>query len=161
MAEESKSGGGGPLAPEVLAAIAAGKSGTVVAEVNGHRYRYGFHPLATLDWYYVAAGEEERLLASNEKADTSDPRKPTQLPTARPSPKLVAASPVAASAAAPAEAIDAGAGTDTDAGDSPDGGALSRKLGPMPKSSAAAGAEAPMPPNPFDKWKAYDRKKKP
>ncbi|MFS8065680.1 MAG: protein kinase domain-containing protein, partial [Byssovorax sp.] len=159
MAEDDKDGGGVPLAPEVLAAIAAGKSGTLVAEVNGRRYRYGFHPLATLDWYYVATGEEERLLASNEKTDTSDPRKVTQPRPTGPSPKPVASSPPASSAAAPAEASDAGAGVD--AGEAPDGGTLPRKLGPMPKSSAAAGGEAPLPPNPFDKWKVYDRKKKP
>lgn len=159
MAEDNKDGGGVPLAPEVLAAIAAGKSGTLVAEVNGRRYRYGFHPLAMLDAYYVAAGEEERLLASNEKADTSDPRKATQPPSKGPSPKPNASSPPAASAAAPAEASDAGA--DVDAGEAPDGGPLPRKLSPLPKSSAATGGEAPMPPNPFDKWKVYDRKKKP
>ena len=165
MAEDNKVGGGVPLAPEVLTAIAAGKSGTLVAEVNGRRYRYGFHPLATLDWYYVAASEEERLLASNKKADTSDPRKATQPQSKGPSPKPVASSPPAASAAAPAEASDAGAGSGSgsgsDAGEAPDGGTLPRKLGPTPKSSAAAGGEASMPANPFDKWKAYDRKKKP
>ena len=159
MAEDTKGGGGVPLAPEVLAAIASGKSGTLVAEVNGRRYRYGFHPLATLDWYYVAAGEEERLLASNEKAETSDPRKPTQPRPKGPSPKPVASSPPAPSAAAPAEASDAGAGVD--AGEAPDGDTLPRKLGPLPKSSATASGETPMPPNPFDKWKVYDRKKKP
>ena len=159
MAEDNKAGGRVPLAPEVLAAIAVGKSGTLVADVNGRRYRYGFHPLARLDWYYIAAGEEERLLASNEKTDTSDPRKAVAPPPTGPSPKPVASSPPAASAAAPAEASDAGAGVD--AGVAPDGGALPRKLGPMPKSSAAASGEAPLPPNPFDKWKVYDRKKKP
>ncbi len=155
MAADNKGGGGAPLAPEVLAAIAAGKSGTLVAEVNGRRYRYGFHPLAVLDWYYVAAGEEERLLASNEKTDTSDPRKATEPRPTGPSPKPVASSPPAASAAAPAEASDAGAG------EAPDGGTLPRKLGPMPRSSAAASGQASMPPNPFDKWKVYDKKKKP
>jgi len=159
MAEDNKDGGGVPLAPEVLAAIAAGKSGTLVANVNGRRYRYGFHPLATLDWYYVAAGEEEGLLASNEKTDTSDPRKAVATPPKGPSPKPIASSLPAASAAAPAEASDAGAGVD--AGEASDGGTLPRKLGPMPRSSAAAGGEAPLPPNPFDKWKVYDRKKKP
>jgi hypothetical protein len=154
MAEDNKDGGRVPLAPEVLAAIAAGKSGTLVAEVNGRRYRYGFHPLATLDGHYVAAGEEERLRASNETTDTSDPRKATEPRPTGPSPKPVASSSPAASAAAPAEASDAGAG------EAPDGGPLPRKLGPMPKSSAAGGA-APLPPNPFDKWKVYDRKKKP
>ena len=39
-----------PLAPEVAAAIAAGKSGSLVATVDGHRYRYAFHPLSSLDW---------------------------------------------------------------------------------------------------------------
>ena len=60
VAEDNKAGRQVPLAPEVAAAIAAGKSGSLVAEVNGRRYRYAYHPLSSLDWYYVAAARGGR-----------------------------------------------------------------------------------------------------
>jgi hypothetical protein len=45
----------------------------------------------------------------------------------------------------------------TDAGPAP-----ARVPGPMPKPLASVrGALSDAPPNPFDKWKAYERKKKP
>jgi serine/threonine-protein kinase len=159
MAEDSK-GGRVPLAPEVLAAIAAGQSGTLVAEVNGRRYRYGFHPLASLDWYYVAAGEEDRMMASHDRTGTSDPRRRVEAPAKGPKPAASSPAPPAATAASPAEAGDAGA---VEVRELLDAGALplrNPRLGPPPKTAAEPSGEAAMPPNPFEKWKVYDRKKK-
>ncbi|APR88081.1 Serine/threonine protein kinase PrkC, regulator of stationary phase [Minicystis rosea] len=160
LAEDNKAEGRVPLAPEVGEAMAAGKTGTLVAEVNGRRYRYAFQPLAVLDGYYVAAAEEGRMTGSKAKLETSDPRKAVEAPA----PKPLASSPArpAATPNAPAPVHDAGAEIDAgeiDAGEAADAGPA-RKLGPMPKSSTDPG-EAPLPPNPFEKWKAYDRKKKP
>ncbi|MFO0760944.1 MAG: hypothetical protein U0359_30990 [Byssovorax sp.] len=60
-------------------------------------------------------------------------------------------------------AVDAGdAGEAVDAGEAADAGAarLTGKL-PRPSPSGVPSADAPLPPNPFDKWKVYDRRKKP
>jgi hypothetical protein len=162
MAEDNAPGGGVPLAPEVAAAIAAGKSGSLVAEVNGRRYRYAFHPLSSLDWYYVAAAEEGRVEKSKQKLATSDLRKVIAAPAPAPSPKSAPAptSPVAARAA-PLAGADAGQEAPSDAGAAAldDAGLPRTRLpGPLPKASATPGDA---PPNPFDKWKAYERKKKP
>lgn len=173
MAEDNEDAGGVPLAPEVAAAIREGKSGTLVAEVNGRRYQYAFHPLSSLDWYYVSASEVGRMMDSKGKLDTSDPRKAIRstpgatpkAPTKAPSPKPL---PTTAPTADPVETADAGAVGDA-GGDA--GGALApgspgypgtgpRKLGPLPKPSAEPGSDAPMPANPFEKWKVYDRRKK-
>ncbi len=164
MAEDSDAGGRVPLAPEVAAAIAAGKSGTLVAEMNGHRYRYTYHPLSSLDWYYVTAAEEGRMLKSKEKIVTSDPRRPSAADAKAPSPKSVAASPprdpvpVPASAAPLADA-DAGNEALVDAGAAADGGPA-RVPGPMPKAHDSAAPSGEAPANPFEKWKVYERKKK-
>jgi serine/threonine-protein kinase len=172
MAEDNKGGAAVPLAPEVAAAIAEGKSGSLVAVVNGRRYRYTYHPLSSLDWYYVAAGEVERMEESKEKIVTSDPRKVGRAPAPPPPPKSVAASPApapsAAPAAPPAEA-DAGQeapgdGGAADAPTAPDAGLATRRSGvpgPLPRAATAPSGEAAPPPNPFDKWKVYERKKKP
>jgi serine/threonine-protein kinase len=163
VADDSKAGGQVPLAPEVVAAIAAGKSGTLVATVNGRRYRYAYHPLSSVDWYYVASGEEGRLIESTEKIVTSDPRKALAAPSPSPSPRPVAVSPPpSVVVAVPVAAADAGHEAPPDAGAAdvaalPDAG---RKLGPLPKGSASGG-EPLAPPNPFEKWKVYERKKKP
>ena len=165
MAEDSKDGARVPLAREVIEAIAAGKSGTLVAEVNGQRYRYGFHPLSSLDWYYVSAGKEEPVPESKEKLDTSAPPS-GQAPVKASAPKPVAAPPPAKEVEA-GDGVDAGATVDAgevaDAGEANDAGTakLTGKLGPRPPPSGAPSAEAPLPPNPFDKWKVYDRRKKP
>ncbi len=159
MAEDSK-GGRVPLAPEVAAAIAAGKSGSLVATVNGRRYRFAFHPLSSLDWYYVAAAEEERVEGSDEKIATTDPRKAIRAPSPSPSPRAAAAPPPPRAAPASASGTPV---AEADAGQDavpPDAGPR-RVPGPMPKSSAARPDEAPLPPNPFEKWKAYEGKKKP
>ncbi|MFT3764254.1 MAG: serine/threonine protein kinase [Minicystis sp.] len=158
MAEDNKGGGGVPLAPEVAAAIAAGQAGTMVAEVNGRRYQYTYQPLTSLDWYYVSAGEVGKMMGSKQKPVTSDPRKAIEARTPPAPPKPVASSATPVSSAAPAAA------SAEAAVDAPDAGAPARlpgKLGPLPKSSADPGGDAPLPPNPFDKWKAYERKKKP
>ena len=75
MAEDNTAEGRAPLAPEVVAAIAAGKSGSLAADVNGRRYQYSYYPLTSLDWYYVASSEVGHMLASKEPIVTSDPRK--------------------------------------------------------------------------------------
>ena len=158
MAEDSEPGGSVPLAPEVAAAIAAGKSGSLVAEVNGRRYRYAYHPLSSLDWYYVSAAEEGRMEKTKQKLATSDPRKAVAVPAAAPSPKAAATSPPPVAVPSTPEAPD-GAGADADGGPAVDAGPLrTAPLGPMPKASAAPGDG---PPNPFNKWKVYERKKKP
>jgi hypothetical protein len=161
MAEDGKGEGRVPLAPEVAAAIAQGKTGTMVAEVDGRRYQYTFQPLTSLDWYYVSAGELGKVIDSKEKLVTSDPRKAIESRTRAiaPKPPASAAAPRAAPVAATAEPVDAGAAVD--AGEAPDAGATLRKPGPMPKTSADPSGDAPLPPNPFDKWKVYERKKKP
>ncbi len=164
VAEDSKAGGQVPLAPEVAAAIAAGKSGSLVANVNGRPYRYAYHPLSSVDWYYVAVGEERRMLDSKEKIVTSDPRKVIAAPARPPPPKSAVASPPVTGPAAPLRrggrrgpATPEGRRTARPAG--LDAG---RKLGgPLSKPSTAPSADAPLPPNPFDKWKVYERKKKP
>src|SRR5262249_22339689 len=135
-------------------------SGTITAAVNGRRYQYAFYPLSSLDWYYVAAVEVAPLLASKEKPATTDPRKAVAAQPKAPPPQPATAS---VSPPRPAPLADVGAGTEArdDAG-APDGGALrSGKLVPWPSASAAPSGEAPMPPNPFEKWKAYERRKKP
>ena len=157
MAEGDTAAGRVPLAPEVAAAIAAGRSGTLVAEVGGRRYQYAFHPLASMDWYYVAASEVGQMMASKTKLDTSDPRKAAAPST--PPPRRAAPPPPAAPAASATAPADVGA--DVDAGEAPDAGAPGRKLGPLPKAPTDPSADPPIPPNPFDKWKVYERKKKP
>ncbi|MFO0760943.1 MAG: serine/threonine protein kinase [Byssovorax sp.] len=92
MAEDGKHGAKVPLAPEVARAIADGKSGTLVAEVNGHRYRYGFYPLSSLDWYYVSAGEEDPAPERKEPVGTSEPPR-RDAPAKGTSPKPVAPPP--------------------------------------------------------------------
>lgn len=162
VAEDNRSGGRVPLAPEVTAAIAAGKSGSLVAEVDGRRYRYAYHPLSSLDWYYVASGEEGRLEKSQQKLVTSDPRKVTAVPAPAPSPKSLAALPSPRTApATPLAEADAGheAPAAVDAGPAPEASAPRIRVpGPMPKPPAAP---SDAPPNPFEKWKVYERKKKP
>jgi hypothetical protein len=164
MAQDDKGENSIPLAPEVKAAIADGKSGSLVATVNGRRYRYTYHPLSSVDWYYVSAADEGRMLDSKQKVVTSDPRKPaapsalSTKPATTPSPSRP---PVAAPAAARVDApsIDAGS---TETPSSVDAGAFPRGRvgGPLPKAGTTATGEAPLPPNPFDKWKVYERKKK-
>jgi serine/threonine-protein kinase len=167
MAEDSKHGAKVPLAREVAAAIAAGKSGTLVADVDGHRYRYGFYPLSSLDWYYVSAVEEGPVPAGKEQVGTSEPPK-IEAPAKGTSPRPVAPPPPATTpvvdageGVGPDAAIDAGEGVD--AGEPIDAGTprLTGKLPPRPTPSGAPSADAPLPPNPFDKWKVYDRRKKP
>jgi serine/threonine-protein kinase len=153
MADGGKGTGDVPLAPEVAAAIAEGKSGTIVAEVNGRRYQYAFQPLTTVDWYYVSVGEVGKMMASKGKLVTSDPRKAVDAPVKAPRPQPSAPPPVVAPATPPE---DAGAPV----GEAADAGAAVRKLGPSPKPSADPSGEAPLPPNPFDKWKVYERKPK-
>ncbi len=164
MAEDNKAGGRVPLAPEVTAAIAEGKSGSLVATVNGRRYQYAYHPLSSVDWYYVAAGEVGRMMDSKEKIVTSDPRKSIAAPSPAPSSRSIAGSPPPGAApAAPLAEADAGQEPTGDGGASDAGlpRARSGVPGPMPKASAAASGEPPVPPNPFEKWKVYERKKKP
>jgi serine/threonine-protein kinase len=162
---EDKKGESVPLAPEVAAAIAAGKSGTMVAKVNGRRYQYAYHPLSSLDWYYVAAAEVGQVVDSKKELITSDPRKAIDTPATTPAPKATgtatpAPKPIPAASADPGDAgAAADAGDALDAG-APDASAAKVKLGPLPKPTGEPG-EAPLPPNPFDKWKVYERKKKP
>lgn len=160
MAEDNRGGGRVPLAPEVAEAIAAGQSGSLVAKVNGRPYRYTYHPLSSLDWYYVAAGEEERVEKSKEKLVTSDPRKASPAPAPAPSPRPVAASPLPVPTAASAASA-ASAAPLAEAELPPDAGLSPRRSGPLSRASTAPSGEPPAPPNPFDKWKVYERKKKP
>ncbi len=162
VAEDNKAGGRVPIAPEVAAAIAAGKSGSLVAEVNGRRYRYTYHPLTSVDWYYISAAEEERVEDTKEKVVTSEPRKLIAAPAPTPSQKAAVASPPpAATHAAPVAEADAGqeATGDADAGIAPDAG-IARKPGPMPKPAGASSGEPVMPALPFEKWKVYEKGKK-
>jgi serine/threonine-protein kinase len=166
MAQDDKGESTIPLAPEVKAAIADGKSGSLVATVNGRRYRYTYHPLSSVDWYYVSAADEGRMLDSKQKVVTSDPRKPAAAPSVAPSPRAAAtsqtrASPAAAQVTAGRDTPSLDAGS-TETPSSVDAGAppKPRVGGPLPKAATTASGEAPLPPNPFDKWKVYERKKK-
>jgi hypothetical protein len=173
MAEDNTAEGRAPLAPEVVAAIAAGKSGSLAADVNGRHYQYSYYPLASLDWYYVAASEVGHMLASKEPMVTSDPSNVVHPSSPAPSPKLVVGSaparatssalPVEVDAGAPADAGSNGGDPHTPgpAGDARDAGVPLQGrlgLGPLPKPSLVPRRE---PPNPFEKWKVYERKKTP
>jgi serine/threonine-protein kinase len=169
VAEDNKPGSQLPLPAEVAAAIAAGKSGSLVTVVNGRRYQYAFHPLSSVDWYYVAASELGHLVDSKEKIVNSDPRKAIAAPSPAPSSKPIAAPPQTAVApAVPRAEVDAGQEAPADAGanGAADAGSPNPSLPPSrsgtwsTKPSAAPSDEPPAPPNPFEKWKFYERKKK-
>jgi hypothetical protein len=168
VAADDKPGSQLPLPPEVASAIAAGKSGSLVATVNGRRYQYAFHPLSSVDWYYVAASDLGHLVDGKEKIVNSDPRRLVAATPPSPvaSPKPAAPPPPAVPA--PAVVVDAGTDAVLDAGVGADAGAdagasptpsVRGVRGAWPKPSAAAGDEAAAP-NPFEKWKYYERKKK-
>ena len=102
------------------------------------------------------------MLESKEKLVTSDPRKVIAAPAAG----SVAEARRGAAAPAPRPPrLSPGRTAADDAGAAPTRARPTRapggKPGPMPKASAAPSGEPPMPPNPFDKWKVYERKKKP
>jgi serine/threonine-protein kinase len=166
MAEDDKAGARVPLAPEVTAAIAAGKSGSLVAVVNGRRYRYTYHPLSTLDWYYVSAADEGQMTESKPKVTTSDPRKPIAAPSASASPTPAATSPprsavpIAADAGAAQEPALTDAGAAADVAALPDAGSRPWRSGAPGKPTTEPNGEPTIAPNPFDKWKVYERKKK-
>jgi serine/threonine-protein kinase len=183
VSEDNAGGARAPLAPALLAAIGRGESGSLEAIVEGTAWQYAFYPLATLDWYFVAASQAERLLRSETRTAPSDPHRVAQAtsaaaPPADTSPQPVAtalrpAAPVEADAGADAGAdVDAGAdagvaaGPDLDAGAGiapdprkqrwPDAGAAPTAT---PAATAAPTGAPPPPPNPFDKWRVYDKKK--
>jgi serine/threonine protein kinase len=158
MAEVNGPDGRVPLAPEVAAAIAAGQSGTLVAEVNGHRYRYAFHPLSTLDWYDVVVADEGRIVDSHQKLATSDPRRLIAAASSARSARSIDSPPPAppATSVAPVAAMDGGNESRLDG--AAEAGQV-QKHHHTPKTSATPNADAPLPPNPFEKWKAYERKK--
>jgi hypothetical protein len=163
MAEDSRGGGKAPLPPQVLAEIAAGKSGTLVADVEGKPWQFSYYPLATMDGYYVAAGQVSQMLTStNSNKATTDPRKVAEAPVSTPAPFRTASTPapqpqVAAPAPVdagppPPDPPDASAGAE-DPG-AADAGARVRGKGPMPKPRASVDDVS----NPFEKWKAYQKK---
>ena len=106
------------------------------------------------------------FLIDIEKIETSDLRQVIAAPSKAPSPKSVAASPPPAPVPVPVPAarpVDDTPGDAPDAGGSPDGGLWPGRLpGPMPKAhdATAPSGEPPAPPNPFDKWKVYEKRKK-
>jgi hypothetical protein len=152
ISEDSKSGKPAPLAPELLAAIAQGKSGTIVAEIDGQAWQYAYYPLSTLDWYYVAAGKVGTMMDSkSEPVVTTDPRKPGKktsggLPTATARPS------VAAVPRPPPDPKDAGAPADAGVADAGVDGGREKK------AKQPASYDRYQPPNPFEKWKVYDKK---
>jgi serine/threonine-protein kinase len=175
MAEDNAAGGErAPMAPEVLAAIAKGQSGGLVADVGGKKWQYAYYPLATLDWYYVAAGRVQRMMASKARVTTSDPRKLVAAAAPAPAVATVAPSATPTSPDVPDAGADAGDDAGPDGGDDAgaadagiadagahdagvlrDGGLPAyRKPGPMPKATAKPEVEA----NPFEPWKAYEKK---
>ena len=175
VAEESRAGGRAPLAPEVVAAMGRGESGSLEAVVDGRAWQYAFYPLATLDWYFVAAGEVRRMLASEAKITSSDPRTVALASSPSAPPPDTSPQPTAtALRAAPVDA-DAGAGVIVDAGadaaedalaDAGAVGGMDPRKRRWPDAGTPAAAPpsavptAPVaPPNPFDKWRVYDKKK--
>ncbi len=106
------------------------------------------------------------MLKSKEKIVTSDLRKVIAAPSKPPPPKSAAASPLDKAAPAPTPATPLAGHDDldaaADAGAQADGGAPGRIPGPMPKvhDGTAPSGEPPAPPNPFDKWKVYEKRKK-
>jgi eukaryotic-like serine/threonine-protein kinase len=157
MAEENGPGGRVPLDPRVLEAIALGKSGSLETTSDGRTLLTTFYPLASLDWYFVAIADVPRMLASEEKIATSDPRK--VIAAARAAQTPPAAPRATAAARVAPDAPHAGVTEPADAG--ADGGPTRRRVpGPLPVAAPSTSAPPPLR-NPFDKWKEYDKAHRP
>ena len=96
-------------------AIGRGESGTREEDVGGQAYQYAYYPLANLDWYYIAVSEVDRMVATTEKVETSDPRRVVAAATVAPS--LAVAPPPAP---APPPTTQAGATPDASGSDEAD-----------------------------------------
>ncbi len=168
MAEDNGAAGRAPLPPQVLDAMAHGRSGSVETTSGGHKWLTTYYPLASLDWYYVAVADAGKMLTSQVKVVNSDPRKVIaaaatglRKPAARATVAPTREVPDAGDDAGDDAGLDAGddAGDDAgldgggddaglDAARAPDAGGPLRKPGPMPQRS------------PFDTWGEYDKGKK-
>jgi hypothetical protein len=154
MAEDNGPAGRAPLAPQVLDAIAMGRSGSVETAGDGHTWLTTFYPLASMDWYFVAIADVPKMLASEVKIATSDPRKVIAAAKAA---LPVLGTTRATAAPRPREVPDAGVDAGVDAG-AVDAGLPRRIPGPMPvaPTPSATPSAAPLR-NPFDKWKEYEK----
>ncbi len=164
MAEDNGLAGRAPLAPEVLDAMAMGRSGSLETQSVGHNWVTTYYPLSSVDWYYVAVADRGKMLSSKAKVTSSDPRKviaaataAVRRPAAPPPPAPVRDVPDAGDDAGDDAGLDASVDAGLDGGDdagldaaaaAPDAGGPLRKPGPMPQRS------------PFDTWGEYDKGKK-
>jgi hypothetical protein len=163
----------------VVDAIAGGRSGMVQTKLGGRDVLVSYTPVSTVDWYLVAVADIGNMIASGKPGDAPEGSVVVQAPaSAQPVAATTAAAPAntptsspettaSASAtsepsAAPPASASASASATASAVPTPSAATSAAPASakknpwntPTPKSSGAG------PSNPFDPWKAYDKKGK-
>ncbi len=140
---------------EVRDAIARGETGYTETRHGGHDVLVTYQPVSSLEWYLVTIAnvdKVERAPASTRPgsvgAAPSSPLAAAPAPTSPP-PKTPAAPP-------PQPTVEASASA-APSSSAPPAASSAKLWGKLPTATPSAAPSAP-PPNPFDPWKAYEKK---
>ncbi len=156
-----RSNQGGSREPETLAmadvraAIERGDSGYLETQRDGRDVLVTFQPLSTVDWYLVTIANvgkvESRKATEGARPGSIGRTAPTQAAATAPPPAAPPRKPVATASAIPSAEVSASAEPSASAAPP----ALTGRL-PTPSTTVSS---PPIPPNPFDPWKAYEKGK--
>ncbi|NUO54711.1 MAG: protein kinase [Polyangiaceae bacterium] len=144
--------------PEIREAIARGETGYRETRHGGHDVLVTYQPLSSLEWYLVTIANVDKVERAPATTRPGSVGSATSAPLAAAPPQKNPSPPKMPANPPPQPTVEESASAAPSSSAPPPAATSAKLWGKLPTATPSAAPSAP-PPNPFDPWKAYEKKK--